>query len=1396
MKKYILSCFIIIVGPFFLDLIFYNSPALAQNTNLVFEKLSQKNGLSNNVVKSIFQDKRGFMWFGSINGLNRFDGKDFVVFNHKTNDNNSISNDFINCITEDENQNLWIGTAKGLNKYSPKNRAFYNFGNNPDNQKVFSEDYITCLKIVSDRKIWIGTRNRGILRYNIELKKLTSVLLNNKPISYSINYICEDINKNIWVGTSEGLYRISLKNDLIIRTEKFLNVYVNQIYADKNDNIFIGTTAGLYTLQKNQLLTSSKSDFINYSKTNTAHSISHNDVTAIYEDKDGQLWVGTDGGGLNISRTAKDLIFSNYQNIPNNSNSLSQNQVFAITQDFSGVVWIATNDGINKLKKFNHQFIHFQSNPLKINSLESNNLAAIRPIILNGKEYLICGSAGGTGLGLISSNDVHQNNENFIRFEDDESSLNSRKYQSFLILGSNSLLIGTKSGIRLFDLRTKKFIPINNSLKKITKHVIRKIHKDDNGLVWIGTNNGLYLWNSVTDSLTKAPLENNVIEDNDYKSFVERSSLSNIFSITEDNNNNIWVGTWGGGLLKFNANYPQRKPIRFTANDSATSLASNYIVSLLYSDSKLWIGSTNGLSCLTKPETSNTSTSFKNIQLSQNANKIHVAGILEDQRKNLWIATINGLIKYNTENQEVTSYEVTSGDLTKENYKTGLAKDAKGYLYFGGINGLVSFHPDSILTDQNQYPIVLTDFRIFKKNQIEQIDNTSIYFKDKITLSPKEYSFSFSFSQLNYKISDEINYAYMLEGIDKTWIYTKSDQRFATYSNLSPGNYVLKVKATNENNVWSAPKKLLNITILTPWWLSWWAYSIYLLILFTLVYAIVKYVLEKERLQNNLALERLEKQRVKEVDELKFKYFTNISHEFRTPLTLILGPLEQLYQQFPNFNNNVKSNLKQIQHNVSHLLRLINQLMDFRKMEEGNLKLSVSENNLSAFIKEVIENFDLLAQKKKISLALKSPQEFSEKLWFDLDKLEKILNNVIHNALSFTPINGKIILDISLSADAETEILKIAVIDSGKGINHEELQHIFEHFYQANNQTRSFTQGYGIGLSLTKELIKIHRGKIEVDSDGINGSTFTIELPVSKKSYTEDERTNESVINLQHPFNFQGLDEDIIEANEKNIFDKNDKPTLLIVDDNPEIRKYLLTCFYTEYKIIEAENGEEGIKKANTCAPDLIISDVMMPIMDGMEFCKTIKTNITTSHIPVILLTALSSKEHLIEGLETGADIYLTKPFYIDVLKLNVRNLLEARKKLRERFAYTDIMEPSEVTVNSVDERFLKKVMSIIEKNLSNSEYDIEDFVEEMGMGRSAFYRKLKQVSGQSPNEFIRIVRLKRAAQLIKKQTGTISEISYETGFIDPAYFTRCFKKQFGVTPSEFNASIKSTELY
>ncbi len=1098
-------------------LILLNESSFAQKLMVTFESISQKNGLSNNAIKTMIQDKTGFMWFGSINGLNRFDGKEMVVFNNHQSNKSSISNDYINCLKQDATQNLWIGTAKGINKYDPSTGTFQNFNNNPDQHKVFNTDFVFSLEISKSGVIWLGTRFSGLFRYDNLTNSYEHINLDTNSAPNIITSILEDNHQDIWVGTQNGLFKIKQKNKTIIKREKLLNVSVNVIYQDKEENLWVGTTNGLFKLPKSEISNLKNPKFIIYKKDlRLRKSISHNDVTAIFEDKDGQLWIGTDGGGLNrtkVEQNSPELEFLDYQNIPDNSNSLRQNQVFSITQDVSGIIWVGTNNGINKIKKVKKQFIHFQSNPSKPNSLENNNLAAIENMMINGKEFIICGATGGSGMDIISSADVHYGRERFIRLRDKDPELNNRKYQSFLISNNDSLWIGTKGGLRLYSMRGKKFLAIPKELINFPKCVVRKLHKDRSGKIWIGTNKGLFIWNVKRQSLVKIKLDNSNILDNDYRGFIETSNLNNIFAITEDEQNNVWVGTWGGGLLKFKPGEIE-KPLLYQKGKS--NINSNYVVSLLYNDKKLWIGTANGLSLLEKPGNSTISSKFKVINLLNPSSKKHIAGILADKHHNLWLATLNSIVKYNIETGEVFNYEISQGDLTKENYKLGMTKDAEGYLYFGGINGLVSFHPDSIKPDTRKYPIVLTDFRIFKRNQ----DTLDIYnrvtsFTKQVSLSPKEYAFSFSFSSLNYNISSEINYAYMLEGIDKTWINIKSDQHFATYSNLNPGRYTLKVKATNEYGIWSAPQKLLTIKVLTPWWLSWWAYSVYVLLAGIFVYAIVKYVLEKERLKNNLVIERLEKQRVKEVDELKFRYFTNISHEFRTPLTLILGPLELLYKWFPSFNDTIKENLGHIQHNVNHLLRLINQLMDFRKLEEGNLKLSVSENYLSDFIRNIGENFDLLASKKSIDLILEYQGDPSSLIWCDWDKLEKILNNLIHNALSFTPFNGEVIIRTSLNENDCNSTLSISIIDSGKGIPTDEIKHIFDYFYQASDQDRSFSKGYGIGLSLTHELVKIHKGKIEVSSDGIEGTTFTVTLPVNRKDYRDAELSTVSETNLE-----------------------------------------------------------------------------------------------------------------------------------------------------------------------------------------------------------------------------------------------------------------------------------------
>jgi signal transduction histidine kinase/DNA-binding response OmpR family regulator len=766
-----------------------------------------------------------------------------------------------------------------------------------------------------------------------------------------------------------------------------------------------------------------------------------------------------------------------------------------------------------------------------------------------------------------------------------------------------------------------------------------------------------------------------------------------------------------------------------------------------------------------------------------------MAGILEDDHQNLWIETLTSIIKFNPHNQQVLNFNFHYGNLTRENYSVGCAKDSKGYMYFGGINGLISFHPDSIREDSYRYPIALTDFQILDRSTTSADaggggHSPASLTGGKVSLDYHQYGFSFAFSSLNYKISDRISYAFKLEGIDEHWIYRNANQRFASYSNLNPGTYTLKVKATNEYGIWSGPKELLTITILTPWWKTWWAYLLYTLTIAAAGYGLVTYVLEKERLKHSLNLERLEKEKVKEVDELKFRYFTNISHEFRTPLTLISGPLEQISKYLPSLNAQVKGNLMIIQHNVNHLLRLINQLMDFRKAEEGSLKLAVSEGNITEFIQEIKDSFDPLAQKKTINFILTGADERLTG-WCDFDKLEKILNNLIYNALSFSPEKGQVTVNLSVRGDVDRKELILKIQDNGEGIPDSEIDKIFNPFYQASNQKRSFSSGYGIGLSLTKQLADLHKGEILVSSSAATGTVFTVSISIDRASYKDFEISKQrtDIIN-RHPFVFDEGEQPVDEltAEEKS----NKKPLLLLVDDNAEIRKYLVSCFKDKYRLTEAANGAEGLQKAETIGPDLIISDVMMPEMDGKEFCYKVKTNLATSHIPVILLTALMSTEHLIQGLETGADAYITKPFNYEVLEIQVRNLIESRRNLRKHFVHEAITQPQEVTVNSIDEVFLAKAMKVIEDNIKEFDYSIDQFVDDMAVGRSVLYRKLKQLTDQSPNEFIRTVRLKRAAQLLKQHSGTISEIGYEVGFIDPGYFARCFKKQFNLTPKEF----------
>jgi signal transduction histidine kinase/DNA-binding response OmpR family regulator len=732
-------------------------------------------------------------------------------------------------------------------------------------------------------------------------------------------------------------------------------------------------------------------------------------------------------------------------------------------------------------------------------------------------------------------------------------------------------------------------------------------------------------------------------------------------------------------------------------------------------------------------------------------------------------------------------------------------KNSKGYMYFGGLNGFNYFHPDSIRDNPFVPPVVFTDFVHFNADdKNSKVLNKHINYTDKIEL-PFKSVFTLEFTALNYTSTEKNEYEYKLEGFSDEWIQA-GNQRTATYTNLDPGDYTFRVKGSNNDLIWNEEGSEVAITILPPWWKTKAAFVAYALLIILIFYSFRSYLVSKQKMKNNLIIKDLEKKKIEEVNQMKLRFFTNISHEFRTPLSLIMGPIESMLEM-KSLDKGVTRQLKLMQGNAERLFRLINQLMDFRKIETGNMQLRASKDDIVRFLKEIKNAFNEFAKKHHITYEISAPVDKVE-MYFDHDKLDKVFYNLLSNAFKFTPDHGTISVMIHMidknGSDNPRQHLEIIVQDTGAGISSDRLPKVFDRFYQIGNTSkfkRTVKQeGTGIGLALSKELIELHHGNIQVQSMEGLGTKFIIHLPVDDSHLTPEEIVHQPDYDAymhNELYKFLSSDEPSEELSQTNESgsESNEKAgnlkKILVVEDNHEVREFIRVSLEPEYQVYEAEDGIAGFDAAQKEVPDLIINDIMMPRMDGVELTGKLKKDDITCHIPVILLTAKDTVEFKIKGLEIGADDYICKPFNVRLLKTRIKNLIENRVTLQNKFRKDILLEPKEVAVTSSDEKFLKKAMQVVENHISDSSFNVMVFVKEMGMSRSVMYRKLEAVTGQSVNEFIRSIRLKRAAQLLALNEFTISEITYEVGFNDPQYFSKCFSKQFGKTPSAYASDFK-----
>ncbi len=1382
---------------------------------IIFKHLTVEDGLSNNKVNTVIQDETGFIWFGTDDGLNRYDGYNFKVFRNDPSDSNSLSSNSIWALFKDHSGYIWIGTKDGiLNQYDPNQEIFIKWKLKTN---VKGGNGIANIFEDSKKNIWIATRRSGVYKLNPETKEILYWNKDTSNISslshHSVRTIAEDNSGNILIGTYFGLNKFNPEEPgkgfekFFYESDNNNSLSDNQIYnlskSSTYPNIFwIGTPKGLtqYNSKNNSF---KKIKIPNPDKLQFGSGAS----TVIEEIVDNEkiLWIDTYGGFIRMNINSGN--WHRFVHDENNPHSIISNQINKIIKDKSGVIWIATENGVSffpsKLSKFNSVFTKYYHNFLEVFKDKKN----LRAITQSNDGNIWFGFDD--GIKKLSYKKPSQPSYKYTKVK-------NLNIWSLSTDTNDNLWIGTfGQGLKQFDPTSGK---IKNWLLKFPKRgtttvlFIKSLLKDSKDNIWVG------YWGSGVGRINPTTGNYNlwITETDNPKSITN----SDIWTIAEDRFGRLWFGTQGGGLNLFEDKNDGIFHHWLQFEKDLSNLSSNNIYSICESkkftgpnnsEVILWVGTSNGLNKFVV-KNKNGNSNLYDIDVTNKSYTINdglpdnsVNSILEDDDGNLWLGTGSGISFFNVSQKTFTNFSKEDGiNGTVMNPEAALRLD--DLLLFGSTKGLTIFDPKKIKLSNFQPEVVITDFQIFNKSVIAGKNSPlkkNISHNDKIILSHDQNVFSFEFASLDYNSPQSIQYAYMMVGFDKDWIKSGT-RRFVTYTNLNPGKYVFKVKATNADGVWSNKIASLNISINPPWWKTLWAYGFYICLIVIGLLLIRRFEMNRAKLRNELKLRELEVKKKSELEELKSRFFANLSHEFRTPLMLIKGPLELLKKE--KGNGNFSENIQIIERNSDQLKELIDQLLELSQLEKAAISLKTKQGDLVEILKGILSSFESILLQKNIALNFSSDLD-SIIIWIDRDKFEKIINNLISNAIKFTPQEGKIKISINTELPSFSPLVKgelkessiqIKIADSGVGIPKDKLDKIFNRFFQVDDSTQRSFGGSGIGLALVKEFIDLHKWKISVNSNAELGTEFTIEIPQRDDYLNETEKIESKSVHI--PFNqnlisdnsWQNIHSKINIEKQNGFISSNNKPSILIVDDSEDVRKYLSSLLKDEYLIFEAQNGMDGINSAAEIIPDLIISDVMMPSMDGLEFCRRIKSDWQTSDIPVILLTAKVSSESKIEGLEIGADDYLTKPFVSKELFTRIKNLLEQRKRLRDK--YSKNLEPlfEREKLTTADDDFINKALDLIEKNLDKTNFNTEQLSKELFVSRTQLHRKILAITGQAPGEFIRIFKLKHAAKLLIEKRFSVTQIAYEIGFSSPAQFTRAFTKQFNCLPSEFSTKNKS----
>lgn len=1374
-KQFILSLFLLSFG--------LSNVICAQN----FQRISNKEGFNQNTINTIEQDLYGFIWFGTPNGLIRYDGYEFKTYTTQSKNTGNISSNHIISLYNDKKGALWIGTNLGLNVYIPWLEKFYT---------VALPTGLAINHIASDPKgrIWFSGDNKLFICNIQDLEKGIFKVSENILESTSNDIEILDFSFNeensLLVGTLNGLKKLFFDKETLDTAPKIESVKDFEVFNAKavrtilylNDVFWIGTDGGIFKVTIDGDIIHVLTDF-NASKSESP--IAKWSVNTIIEDHSGSIWVGTRNFGLFRYDKEQDY-FDRFYYDSKNPLSPSTNHINALYQDDFNVMWVGTaQGGINKFDVFQKPFLSYTNNPYDPYSIPDNLITSIFEDTKGNLWISAFNATLSRSLGKVNSKTVKK-----LKFENLQDKIPVHRGDVLRCIFQDNhgfLWFGADHSLTIYNPKNdqyKRLILLHEG-EPLNQNPIRAINQVDENHIVLSGNNITVLSNPWQKIKAKTAPHIDV-------SSVLSLENSRVQDVLMDNTNNLWFGT-SKGLLHGTLKDEQIVINNVYSNDPSDKirLSLNNVFALHQENNRIWIGTFGGglnkMTLNTKGEPIKIEYYRKIDILPDDA----IYGILQQDDEYLWLSTDMGLVKLNINTNTVNVYDVRDG-LPQNNFRQNASfKGSSGYLYFGGLNGLTVFNPKEIKKNK-QAPEVLISALLINNQRIkigEKINGKvllekSIAETDNVAIDQNERIISFNLSVKHTSVPSKNKLAYKLEGFNANWTELQQGKATVTYTNLSADKYVFRVKAANGDGIWSETERTLHLEILPPWYNTWWSKLIFFLLATGLGVGVVIYFVQHERLKQGLLYEKRDKERIATINKGKFQYFTNLSHEFRTPLTLIAGPLERIIAKNTDTSN--ERYLSIVQKNTKRLISLADQLITFRQAEEGRVKLNLTKLTLGDFIYPTTEAFENYALERNINFFYKVTDP-NEDIVIDIEKFERIIFNLLSNSFKNTKPQGTISIEAGIVHSNDTNWIKIDVIDNGKGIPAENLDNIFERFYQLGNKEGDISGG-GIGLSFCKSLVSLFEGEIYAASNPGIETRFTVKIPA--KPMEPHEVDNVGVHEKSFIKDWIPLSNTIRKENVDTTEAKSQKEySILVVENEEDVQSFLYHELSSTYNVVIANNGIEALDKIKINEPDLVISDVMMPEMDGYQLCEKIKSTAETCHIPVLLLTALGGNEDVIKGLEFGAEEYLSKPFSIKHLELRIIRLIRNSKKIRQYFSKNSALPKADIKLglSKKDEVFLKKVSQVIEKNISDSSFGVEELSTAMGSSNSRFYRRLKQLTGQVPNVYLRNYRLQRAAELLKSNEGyNVAEVMYQIGIESNSYFSTSFKKLHGFLPSEF----------